>query len=423
MNGFDMLDMAIGMVFLFTMVALSASALRELIEGFLKTRAIMIERGIREMLRDIDGDKITKLIYDHPQVSGLFMGDYMPGKIHVEPNFKGWAEGRVARNIDDADKWVGAKRVAFGSHLPAHIPARNFALALLDIAARGGHDAAAFFAGNADKISLDAVRAGIASLPNSTAQRVVLNAIDQADGSVEGAIKSISDWYDGCMEQVRGWYKRQTQTILFCIGLTLAATLNIDAISVMQRLSLNDAWRNAVVEAAIPASAEHQKAIAAAAAAPATGAQVEAPPAALPKAQDVSNAVDDLDSKLLAHGYFTAPNPIFAVWEGKEGARWLLLKAIMGWLITALAAALGAPFWFDVLNKLILARASLKPKAADGSPAVGSGGQAPVDQGFGSPFDLRTLAKGGPTRAVATDQTDFAPHEWKGKKDKQEGVL
>jgi hypothetical protein len=34
----------------------------------------------------------------------------------------------------------------------------------------------------------------------------------------------------------------------------------------------------------------------------------------------------------------------------------------LGWLLTALAISLGAPFWFDVLNKFIVVRSTVKPK-------------------------------------------------------------
>jgi hypothetical protein len=34
------------------------------------------------------------------------------------------------------------------------------------------------------------------------------------------------------------------------------------------------------------------------------------------------------------------------------------LAKLAGWLITALAAAQGAPFWFDLLNKLLQLRGS-----------------------------------------------------------------
>jgi hypothetical protein len=40
---------------------------------------------------------------------------------------------------------------------------------------------------------------------------------------------------------------------------------------------------------------------------------------------------------------------------------------ILGWLITALAITLGAPFWFDLLSKFMQVRATTKPQPADTS--------------------------------------------------------
>jgi len=48
-------------------------------------------------------------------------------------------------------------------------------------------------------------------------------------------------------------------------------------------------------------------------------------------------------------------------WNGGtlgEQIQWHLL----GWLLTALAISLGAPFWFDLLNKFIVVRSTVKPK-------------------------------------------------------------
>ena len=33
----------------------------------------------------------------------------------------------------------------------------------------------------------------------------------------------------------------------------------------------------------------------------------------------------------------------------------------LGWILTALAISLGAPFWFDLLNKFIVIRSAVKP--------------------------------------------------------------
>src|SRR5207249_1908881 len=38
-----------------------------------------------------------------------------------------------------------------------------------------------------------------------------------------------------------------------------------------------------------------------------------------------------------------------------------LWAPLLGWLITALAATMGAPFWFDLLNKVMVIRATVKP--------------------------------------------------------------
>jgi hypothetical protein len=34
---------------------------------------------------------------------------------------------------------------------------------------------------------------------------------------------------------------------------------------------------------------------------------------------------------------------------------------LLGWLITGIAISLGAPFWFDLLNKFMIVRSTVKP--------------------------------------------------------------
>ena len=53
-------------------------------------------------------------------------------------------------------------------------------------------------------------------------------------------------------------------------------------------------------------------------------------------------------------------------------AEWLRLvpalagSHLVGWLLTAFAATLGAPFWFDILNKVMVIRATVKPREKSG---------------------------------------------------------
>jgi hypothetical protein len=64
----------------------------------------------------------------------------------------------------------------------------------------------------------------------------------------------------------------------------------------------------------------------------------------------------------------------------RSGASWVLLK-VMGLLLTAGAASLGAPFWFDVLNRFMSVRAA--GKAPEESPKAPK--QIPVPAPPGRP--------------------------------------
>src|SRR6267378_3643573 len=95
MFGSTVIDIAIGLVFVYLLLSLICSAVNEIIERFAKYRASDLERGIKELLHD---QAWVDQIYKHPLVNGLFEGAYEPG----------------------------------GKKLPSYIPATNFALALMD---------------------------------------------------------------------------------------------------------------------------------------------------------------------------------------------------------------------------------------------------------------------------------------------------
>ena len=64
-----------------------------------------------------------------------------------------------------------------------------------------------------------------------------------------------------------------------------------------------------------------------------------------------------------------------AIWEPGGVTRWMqaLDQHLIGWLLTMLAVSLGAPFWFDMLNRLLSIRGAGRapretPKAASGAP-------------------------------------------------------
>ena len=71
----------------------------------------------------------------------------------------------------------------------------------------------------------------------------------------------------------------------------------------------------------------------------------------------------------------------------------LLRQHGLGWLLTALAATLGAPFWFDMLNRLISIRATGKPPEEEPKPPKAV--PVPVEPGE-SPQEADRLRQGGP---------------------------
>src|SRR5262249_10550292 len=99
---------AIGLIFIYLLLSLVTSAIKEGIESWLKMRAMDLEKGIRELLHDSKGDGFAKKFFDHPLICSLYKGDYKPG----------------------ATKGLSILK---GTTLPSYIPARTFALALMDI--------------------------------------------------------------------------------------------------------------------------------------------------------------------------------------------------------------------------------------------------------------------------------------------------
>jgi len=305
MLGSEILDVAIGIVFVFVLVSLICSAIREGLEGLLKTRATHLEQGIRQLLHDKAGSGVARQVFEHPLVFSLFSGPYKPTAT------SGWTA------------------LTSGGDLPSYIPSRNFALALMDIAARGPATGSNSSGDQSPVLSLDAVRANIRNIPDPAVQRALLVAIDTAQNDLDKAIANVEAWYDSGMDRVSGWYKRSTQLILFLVGLFVAIALNVNTIAIADFLYHQKAARETLVAQAQNAAGDPQ--------------YLDR------KYQQVRT---DLNALQLPIGWTDTSSE-------KTGGQWL--EALAGWLVTAFAATLGAPFWFDLLNKVMVIRSTVKP--------------------------------------------------------------
>lgn len=361
MLGLETLDIAIGLILLFLSTSLLCTAIREMIEGFMKTRAADLERGIRELLRD-PGGELTRTLYDHPLIYSLYEGAYI---------------------APDQKRIFGR-----GGKLPSYIPSGQFAMAVLDMVAHGVTAISPYPAPVGREMSVAALKAAAAQTPNANLRGAVIAALDHANGDVRIAQANLESWFNGTMDRVSGWYKRRTQLLLLFIGLAVAAALNIDAVTIAQRLARDKALRAAVVaqaEAVIKARPDQ--------AAPANGfsgvsseANVEnlkhqldsiglpmgwvngwpapqvvlsrlaAPVAKQCKAQP--RRFECVSASFTDGAWRSAPSSDGRVYELSLGK---ILQIGLGWLVSAVAVTLGAPFWFDVLNKFMIVRGTVKP--------------------------------------------------------------
>jgi hypothetical protein len=335
MFGSRILEVAIGVVFVFLLVSIICSAVREAIEAWVKSRAAYLEHGIRELLHDPTGTGLAKSLYEHPLVSGLYTGSY--------------TEAVANRSVANADpkKRASGRRLAMlanGGDLPSYIPTRNFALALMDMAARGPDTDVVSGHPSAPSVTLENIQRNIMGLGNPAVQRVLLTAIDSAQGDLVGTRQAIEKWYDSAMDRVSGWYKRSTSWVLFWIGLGVALMLNVNTITIADYLYRNDAARQAFVARAGQAVGD----------------------SSLP-AQSAQEARATLDAAALPIGWskgWGAPLPRS---QRTENSLWFDFAApAVGLLLTALAATFGAPFWFDLLNKMMVIRSTVKPHEKSG---------------------------------------------------------
>ena len=305
MFGSDLLDVVIGVVFIFLALSLVASAGAEIIERQLKRRATDLEKGISELVGDPGNTAgFVSRIYNHPLVNSLFQGQH-----------------------DDRDK----------SKLPSYIPSRNFAFALLDLARQAKKPAPG--------------ETPFALPPNLNAALRILAAT--AGDDLDNLPRAVQAWYDSSMDRVSGWYKRRTQLFTFLIGLGVAILVNADTVYVTQRLSTDKALRSGLVAAAQAAASR-----------PPDGDKTSAD-------QVIQHQLDRLSGLGIPVGIYAGwpanvwdtsrfkQNDKITAWA-QEWAQFVFAHW-PGWLITGVAVSFGAPFWFDLLNKLTVIRSTVKP--------------------------------------------------------------
>ncbi|MBS0348755.1 MAG: hypothetical protein JSR69_20090 [Proteobacteria bacterium] len=323
-----MIDTAIALALIFMMLAALVSGIGELLAMILQLRGKTLLRGIESLLSGATALNNNDLslkdrIYAHPMIDTL----------------------------------------RDGKRLPSYIPSASFALAFVDTLTQGYKTAAPLFAGLPEAVS---------KLPDGNLRQALTVLVAQANGDAAKLQTLLEGHFDKIMERVSGWYKRKSQLYVFLIALVVAGALNIDTFAISRQLVHDTELRNRLV-------AQAELVVKQAPPAPATAAA--AAPAAPPANADLQKEVAQVKEQLKQLNELRLPIgwPRAAA-DADSAAAWGLTLA--GWIISALAATLGAPFWFDALSKLVSLRGSgAKPESggsAGATPATAPPSQTTV---------------------------------------------
>jgi len=291
-----LLEVVIGLVFVLLLLSLLATTIMELLSSALALRGKNLEQALRNMLASADPDE--KLL-------------------------KEFKDNSLYKQL--SQRYGKSRRRS-----PSYLSADSFQSILFDVLLEGE--------------GVDRIQERINNLPDRDLKHVLNQLLNDADYRLNEFKTNIRNWYDNVMDRASGWYKRNIQKILVAVGLAIAVIFNADTIAIYERLESDPEALQQIL-----AMAEDYI-------------QVQGDTLTVttdPLMQESLNMIN----KLINQEINEASAPLGLGWGGVDikaltWQEWAL--KILGWIVTALAVSLGAPFWFDLLKKLVNIRSSGK---------------------------------------------------------------
>ncbi|PUB12427.1 hypothetical protein [Yoonia sediminilitoris] len=305
MFGSVVLEIFLGLAFLFLTLSLVVTTAQELLAGLFGMRAANLIKGVRNLLHDGDGRQnerpLTEEVFNHPALMALYKG-----------RARSWLSGLVGNG-------------------PSYVPNSAFSVALLDTLRRRNST------GTVAPISLEELfgRApdiveGLPPGPLRDALTLLVGHGGETERSLHRraaeAEKKLSEWFDASMNRASGWYKRKSQAIGLVLGAALVLVVDANALDFIADLRTNATLREALSESA----------------------------------GNAVSATSDQGMELLLAQLDQFP----LGWDAGEtiadrfADSSVALRSVAGWLMTVLAISLGAAFWFDLTKKALTLRAS-----------------------------------------------------------------
>jgi hypothetical protein len=354
------IDVAIALILMYLMLSLLCTVINEYIATRLKLRATALAQALEKFL---DHPPLREAFYKN----GLIVGSKqatatgqqsMPG---VDTVARALTSGvrKVTGARPPASSEAAARsekgRVATASASdrekdhPSYLSSRSVALALI-----GSLDTGKPVPGIED------IRAAVTTrLPDSGIRDVLLASLTEAGNDLDKLRTSIATWFDNSMERLGGAYKRKLKLISFLIGLGVTVVFNADSVTVAKILWSDGDRRAAIAAVATEVAKERPKT-----------------PSGDVDDKEVGEQIKKTEStlRLLPIGWDCGANPVAkGVWDCVKtklvngwNDKTRAATRLLGLFMTTAALTLGAPFWFDTLQKFVNLRgAGAKPKRED----------------------------------------------------------
>lgn len=314
MTGLDIFGVVIAMIFVYLLLSLLATTLNEWVMMLLNARGSTLRVAITTMLRD-DKEKnevLKNLFFRHPLYKKLSIG------------------GNLSR-------------------YPSYLSNEMFTQIIIDLLTDGANY----------RKSIEDITLKIEELfpdSNSETRRLLLSLVTSSGSNIDLFKEEIEKWYSAVMDRASGWYQRRIKYILIVIGLVISVTFNADTFRISGALAKDKIMTEAILEQAI-AFANN----------PTVKVKDRLTADNIPKEdslykkelvqinEDMSLIVKDLDSFV---GMGWRKDTLKEITSSPEQ----IAKTLLGWFITAIAISFGAPFWFDLLKKVVSVRSSVPAK-------------------------------------------------------------
>jgi hypothetical protein len=329
---FTILQIIISVVVIYLIFAVIVYIIVEWISGLLQLRGKMLRSAVLNLFRDA---RIGQMIYNHPSVNSL-----------KPPN----------------------------DRLTSYIPAANIASALIDTI---GCPVSANSIGRM-KNAFENYIEGVNQLEEGP-HKTLLATLGQHAKDVKSLSTSIEKWFNDSMDRVSGWYKRKMRIVILSVSAAVTIAFNVDTVHIILavkadpvlRQHLNDLGDKLLADSVINRTVLQQGSDLEYYEDYVNDSSINASDSLLFETEDqrvpADTTLNHQHEKLEQFLYMkklVRDSDLPIGWEIKKDNP--LPYTFLGWVITTFALSAGAPFWFDILKKLVNIRAAgPKPMSKD----------------------------------------------------------